>query len=53
LRYNQFRSQNRITINAAVCNGKLAIRGLRITVQTVLENLSVGETQEKSLRQFP
>ncbi len=46
-------SQNRITIDPALCNGKPTIRGLRITVQTVLEYLSAGETEEEILRQFP
>jgi uncharacterized protein (DUF433 family) len=46
-------STSRITIDPAVCNGKPTIRGLRITVQTVLEYLSVGETHEEILRQFP
>ena len=45
--------RNRITIVPAVCNGKPTIRGMRITVQTVLEYLSAGESQEEILRQFP
>jgi uncharacterized protein (DUF433 family) len=44
---------SRITIDPAICNGKPTIRGLRITVQTVLEYLGAGETQEEILRQFP
>jgi len=43
----------RITIDPAICNGKPTIRGLRITVQTVLEYLSAGESQDEILRQFP
>ena len=45
--------QNRIAIAPAVCNGKPTIRGMRIAVQTVLEYLSAGESQEEILRQFP
>jgi len=45
--------QNRITIDPAICNGKPTIRGLRITVQTVLEYLGAGESHENILRQFP
>ena len=45
--------QNRITIDPAICNGKLTIRGLRITVQTVLEYLSAGESHEDILHQIP
>ena len=45
--------QNRITIDPAICNGKPTIRGLRITVQTVLEYLGAGESREEILHQFP
>jgi uncharacterized protein (DUF433 family) len=45
--------QNCITIDPAICNGKPTIRGLRITVQTVLEYLGAGESREDILRQFP
>jgi uncharacterized protein (DUF433 family) len=43
----------RITIDPAVCNGKPTVRGKRITVQTVLEFLSAGESREEILRQYP
>lgn len=43
----------RITINDGICNGKPTIRAKRITVQTVLEFLSAGETREEILRQYP
>jgi len=42
-----------ITIDADVCNGKPTIRGQRITVQTILEFLSAGESQEEILKQYP
>ena len=45
--------RNRITIDTATYNGKPTIRGMRIAVQTVLEYLSAGESQEEILRQFP
>ena len=44
---------DRITIDDKVCNGKPTIRGKRITVQTILEFLSAGETKEEILRQYP
>jgi uncharacterized protein (DUF433 family) len=44
---------DRITINPDVCNGKPVIRNLRITVDTVLDYLSAGESQEEILRQYP
>lgn len=43
----------RITIDPAVCNGRPTIRGKRITVQTVLEFLSAGESRREILRQYP
>ena len=43
----------RITVDENVCNGKPTIRGRRITVQTVLEFLSAGESVEEILNQYP
>ena len=43
----------RITINDKICNGKPTIRGKRITVQTILEFLSAGETRKEILKQYP
>ncbi len=44
---------DRITIDEKICNGKPAIRGKRITVQTILEFLSAGESIEEILTQYP
>ncbi|BAP55655.1 hypothetical protein THII_1358 [Thioploca ingrica] len=43
----------RITIHPDICNGKPTVRGLRITVQTILEFLSTGESREEILYQYP
>jgi len=43
----------RITINPNVCNGKPVIRGMRITVTTILEYLAAGETPENILSAYP
>lgn len=43
----------RITIDPDLCNGRPTIRGKRITVQTILEFLSAGESHEEILRQYP
>jgi uncharacterized protein (DUF433 family) len=43
----------RVTFDPAVCNGKPTLRGKRITVQTVLEFLSAGESRREILRQYP
>ncbi len=45
--------ENRITIDEQICNGKPTIRGKRITVQTILEFLSAGESEEEILKQYP
>jgi uncharacterized protein (DUF433 family) len=37
---------DRITIDPDICNGKPVVRGLRITVETILDYLSAGETAE-------
>lgn len=44
---------DRITIDDELCNGKPTIRGMRITVQTVLEFLFNGTSEEEILEQFP
>jgi uncharacterized protein (DUF433 family) len=43
----------RITINPEICNGKPIIRGMRITVTTILEYLAAGESTENILEAFP
>ena len=42
-----------ITIDPDLCNGKPTIRGKRITVQTIVEFLSMGESEEEILKQYP
>lgn len=44
---------DRIFIDPAICGGKPIIRGKRITVQTIMEFLSAGETEEEILKQYP
>lgn len=43
----------RIYIDPEICGGKPIIRGKRITVQTVMEYLSAGESTEEILKQYP
>lgn len=43
----------RITIIPDVCGGKPTIRGIRITVETILEYLAAGESVENILREYP
>ncbi len=44
---------DRITLDEDICNGKPTIRGLRITVQTILEFLAAGDSKEDILFQYP
>lgn len=44
---------DRVTINPDICNGKPIIRGMRITVETVLEFLSNGDTINEILEAYP
>lgn len=43
----------RITLIPEVCNGKPTIRGFRLTVRTVLEHLSAGDSIKDMLEAFP
>lgn len=44
---------DRITIDADLLNGKPAIRGKRIAVQTILEFLSKGDGIDEILEEYP
>ena len=44
---------DRITINDKICNGKPTIRGYRLTIQTILEFLFAGTSEEEILKQYP
>src|SRR5436309_2150901 len=43
----------RITLNPAVMGGKPCIRGLRVTVGTILGLLASGKTRERILQAYP
>jgi uncharacterized protein (DUF433 family) len=47
------KSPERITIDPDVCNGRPVVRGMRISVETVLGYLSAGDTVAEVLEQFP
>jgi len=44
---------NRITLNPDVMGGKACIRGLRVTVGTVVGLLAVGRSREEILKAYP
>jgi uncharacterized protein (DUF433 family) len=43
----------KITIDENLMDGKPTIRGVRITVQTIMEYLSEGDSIEDILKQYP
>ncbi|MFW5974609.1 MAG: DUF433 domain-containing protein [Bacteroidota bacterium] len=45
--------RDRITIDEKICNGKPTIRGKRITVNTILDFLSSGDSEKEILKQYP
>ncbi len=44
---------DRITVDNNICNGKPTIRGKRISVQSILEFLSAGDSKDEILKQYP
>ena len=43
----------RISIDPKVCHGKACIRGTRIMVSVILDNLAAGVSQEEILKSYP
>jgi uncharacterized protein (DUF433 family) len=44
---------SRITLDPAVMGGKACVRGLRVTVGTILGLLAVGRSREEILKAYP
>ena len=45
--------QEHISINPLVCHGKACIRGTRVMVAVILDNLAAGVPHEELLRSYP
>lgn len=45
--------QERVTVDPAVCHGRPCIKGTRITVSVILDNLAEGATTEDILAAYP
>jgi len=45
--------QERIAIDPNVCHGKACIRGTRIMVSVILDNLAEGLSPEKIVEEYP
>jgi uncharacterized protein (DUF433 family) len=44
--------RDRITVDPLICHGKACIRGTRVMVSVVLDNLADGETVETIAREY-
>jgi uncharacterized protein (DUF433 family) len=47
------RWQDYIAVDPAVCHGRACIKGTRIMVSVVLDNLAAGLTPEEIVRSYP
>ena len=47
------RWQEYITVDPAVCHGRACIKGTRIMVSVVLDNLAAGLTPDEIVRSYP
>jgi uncharacterized protein (DUF433 family) len=47
------RWQDHIIVDPAVCHGKACIKGTRIMVSVVLDNLAAGLTPQEIIRSYP
>ncbi len=45
--------RERISVDPDICHGKVCIKGTRIMVSVVLDNLAAGESFEAILRSYP
>ena len=44
--------QDRITVDAEVCHGKACIKGTRVMVSVVLDNLAAGESPDEIMQGY-
>lgn len=45
--------RTRISTDPAICHGKACIRGTRVMVSIILDNLAAGENAEQIVRSYP
>ena len=45
--------QERITVDASICHGKACVKGTRIMVSVILDNLAATITPEVVLKSYP
>jgi uncharacterized protein (DUF433 family) len=45
--------RERISVNAAICHGKACIRGTRVLVSALVDNVAAGVPREEILKDYP
>ncbi|MDQ3133927.1 MAG: DUF433 domain-containing protein [Acidobacteriota bacterium] len=45
--------QERITVDSSICHGKACIKGTRIMVSVILDNLAANMTLDELLKSYP
>jgi uncharacterized protein (DUF433 family) len=45
--------RERISVNPAVCQGRANVRGTRVLVSAILDNVAAGVPREEILRDYP
>lgn len=45
--------QKRITVNPSICHGKACIKGTRIMVSVILDNLAANVSPDELLKSYP
>jgi len=45
--------RERISVNPAICHGRACIRGTRVMVSIVLDNIAAGVPRQDILRSYP
>jgi uncharacterized protein (DUF433 family) len=45
--------QERVSVNPQVCHGKACIRGTRVMISVILDNLAAGVAREELLQSYP
>ena len=50
---NMLEWQERISVDQLVCHGKACVRGTRVMISVILDNLAAGVPREELLQSYP
>jgi uncharacterized protein (DUF433 family) len=45
--------RERISVNAAICHGRACIKGTRVLVSSIIDNVACGQSTDEILRNYP